>query len=514
MLPAVRALRSRADRAKEPGQSREASREHRHEPIKRPSRTRRTGESAGKTHRKPELSPRTSLLLISVLTLTAMLLPGLVAGKWQDHPAPKAAVPYLQAGAMAPGGGSQGSGSSGGGSGGPSGSPPGSGLPGAAHGAEGTAPGEAGQDAGRAPGDGGSRPPAASGDTGKAEADPAARAGTAAAAASPGAGGREAASSAGSPGNPYPASGLPDPVSQSPDSAAAPKGGASELDRTEVRVYLAKEKRVETVPLELYVRGVIAGEMPVDFELEALKAQAIAARTYIVRRLAMGSGGDMPVGNADVTDTTDHQVYVPLAALVKRWPEETRRENLTKLNEAVRQTRGQIVTYGGEPIEALFFSTSNGYTENSEDYWNRKVPYLRSVASPWDENLSPSYKETVTLSLAEFYRKLGASGSPRPAIRVLETTEGRRIKEIAVGSTRLSGREIREKLGLASSQFSWKIDGSSIHITTYGSGHGVGMSQWGADGMAREGASALRILAHYYSGTRVEKALKMPAVKS
>ena len=280
-------------------------------------------------------------------------------------------------------------------------------------------------------------------------------------------------------------------------------------------MYLTKEKRIEKVPLEIYIRGVLAGEMPINFEPEALKAQAIAARTYIVRRLASGDRSGLPVEGADVTDTTVHQVYVPLDRLLNRWNDTEREENLAKLNRAIEETRGEIVTYEGNPIEALFFSTSNGYTENSEDYWNASLPYLRSVSSPWDRKISPEYKDTTAMPLTVFYQKLGLSGKTTAAsLRVLDTTEGRRIRELAAGSRTFSGREVREKLGLPSSQFTWKISGKQIEITTYGYGHGVGMSQWGADGMAKNGSTAYEILSHYYTGTQVVKATSLPKMST
>ncbi|PLT48393.1 Stage II sporulation protein D (SpoIID) [Paenibacillus pasadenensis] len=301
------------------------------------------------------------------------------------------------------------------------------------------------------------------------------------------------------------------PSSASANAAPAELPPLGELDRMLVRVYLTEEKRVEKVPMELYVRGVLAGEMPIGFEPEALKAQAIAARTYIVKRLAAKDRSGVPGGAADVTDTTAHQVYVPLAELQKRWSGEERERNLAKLNAAVQQTRGQIVTYEGKPIEALFFSTSNGYTENSEDYWDASLPYLRSVASPWDKTISPEYKETTTMSLAAFWRKLGVSSKAGArSLRVLDTTDGRRIRKLAAGGQVLTGREVREKLGLPSTQFTWKVEGGDIEITTYGYGHGVGMSQWGADGMAKAGRSAYQILSHYYTGTEVVRTASLP----
>ncbi|MNZ63742.1 Amidase enhancer precursor [compost metagenome] len=284
-----------------------------------------------------------------------------------------------------------------------------------------------------------------------------------------------------------------------------------DYDQPDVHVYLTKEKRIEKVPLEVYVRGVLAAEMPVEFELEALKAQAIAARTFIVRRLLKGDREGVPVQGADVIDTALHQVYISERKLSELWNEDVRPAKLNKLNEAVNQTKGLIITYEGEPIQAAFFSTSNGYTENSEDYWQQELPYLRSVESPWDEEISPKYKETVVMKVSEFYRKLGLKNkdSSSSAIRIVEKTDGKRIGKIAIDGSVFTGREVREKLGLASSQFSWSFKDDSIFITTYGYGHGVGMSQWGANGMAKEGAAAADILNHYYSSTVVEQASKL-----
>ncbi|CAM4475744.1 stage II sporulation protein D [Paenibacillus endophyticus] len=288
----------------------------------------------------------------------------------------------------------------------------------------------------------------------------------------------------------------------------------STLDGLVVHVYLAKEKRVENVPLETYVRGVVAAEMPIEFELEALKAQAIAARTYIMRRMVHGDNSGVPAKGADVTDTTDHQVYVSLAELAQKWPEADLKKHMQKLNSVIAQTRGKVITYKGDPIDAAFFSTSNGYTENSEDYWNQEIPYLRSVASPWDETISPRYKETVNLTLDDFFRKLGISkkSSAKSDIRIVEKTAGKRISKIVIGGTTFTGREVREKLGLASSQFTWRMEDGSIAITTYGYGHGVGMSQWGANGMAKAGASDDEIVAHYYSSVQVEQVTKFSEI--
>ncbi|MBC8079567.1 MAG: stage II sporulation protein D [Gorillibacterium sp.] len=275
-----------------------------------------------------------------------------------------------------------------------------------------------------------------------------------------------------------------------------------------VPVYLSKEKKVDRVPLEEYVLGVLAAEMPTDFELEALKAQALAARTYIVRRYKDQDFGGVPNKEAWVTDTVSHQAYLSLEQMKRQWGPKVYEAKLAKLTRAVNETAGRILTYRDEPINAVFFSVGNGYTENAEDYWSVEEPYLKSVSSPWD-TLAPGYKQTITLTKKQFVQKLGLYGKVSGAdaaasMRVGEWTEGKRIKRVRIGGTWFTGREVREKLGLRSSYFTWKARGSSLEITTYGNGHGVGMSQWGANGMAAQGKTAEEIVAYYYQGIQIE----------
>lgn len=336
---------------------------------------------------------------------------------------------------------------------------------------------------------------------------------------------------------------------------------AADPEQSPVRVYLTHTGEVETLPLEEYVTGVLAAEMPADFELAALKAQAIAARTFIARRLAAGDTSGVPGGVADVNDTVSHQAYVSSSAL-EEWKTSGRGKQLKRLQQAVDQTRGIIMTYQGQPITASFFSSSGGYTENSEDYWSSAVPYLRSVSSPWELGLNPKNIVTEQISLKEVFAKLGQQAPALPAIgandgsgkgtgtgkgigadkeigagkrassgnglgtetgagkstlgsseqaastgtpaaklfKVLSVTAGGRVKDIRIGDNTYSGREVREKLDLRSSQFTIELDGSKVKITTYGSGHGVGMSQWGANGMAKRGYTTTQILRHYYTG--------------
>jgi stage II sporulation protein D len=290
------------------------------------------------------------------------------------------------------------------------------------------------------------------------------------------------------------------------------RSGGESLDvekPLKVTVYLTDEKRVEEVPLEQYIRGVLAAEMPIEFELEALKAQAIAARTYIIKRYVEKDYSNVPVAGALVTDSVSHQAYLTDEKIKRKWSKSPDREaNLKKLEQAVEETKGLVITYSGQPILATFFSTSNGYTENSEDYWTLKLPYLRSVESPGEDKLSPKFKTTQTYSIDEVANKLEVDATPVSGnlpMRVIERSDGHRIMRIQVGDKILSGREVRERLGLASTQFTWRSIGDAIEFTIYGSGHGVGMSQWGAEEMAKEGKGAQEILTHYYKGVSIEK---------
>ncbi|QYK64414.1 stage II sporulation protein D [Paenibacillus sp. S25] len=302
-----------------------------------------------------------------------------------------------------------------------------------------------------------------------------------------------------------------------PAVPAAPTRSVPVAAEPDVRVYVTSTGRTETLPLEQYIVGVVAAEMPPSFEGEALKAQAIAARTFIARRLLADDTSGAPAG-ADVTDTVKHQAYISKAKLTREWGHSGKSAELAKIQQAVRDTKDTIMVYEGKPITASFFSTSNGYTENSEDVWAKAVPYLRSVSSPWDKQLAPRYTETVTLSRQSVFDRLGLSrtaiaastgGGRMPEIRILSKTEGHRIKKIEVGGSIFTGPEIRNKLGLRSAEFTWKAEGDLIAITTYGYGHGVGMSQWGANGMAKEGHTATQILLHYYTGISFAQASRI-----
>lgn len=284
---------------------------------------------------------------------------------------------------------------------------------------------------------------------------------------------------------------------------------ADSTSGVDVAVYRSTKKVIENVPLEDYLVGVVAAEMPADFEEEALKAQALAARTYIVNRLMSKDTLGVPKG-AQVTDTQLNQVFMNDAEMQQEWGKDYTWKK-QKVLEAVRSTSGKILTYDGKPIDALFFSTGNGYTENSEDYWGGNIPYLRSVSSPWDKK-SPKFTNQKVMTVKEFETKLGVKiGSTSTIGKIVERTAGKRVGKVEFSGKALTGKDIREKLDLRSSDFAWERKDDNIVITTKGFGHGVGMSQYGANGMAEEGSDYQEIVKHYYKGVEITSAEPMMA---
>lgn len=270
-----------------------------------------------------------------------------------------------------------------------------------------------------------------------------------------------------------------------------------------VEVYRTKKNEIEKVPLEVYVSRVVASEMPAEFEVEALKAQALAARTYIVQHLIRSHDEEIP-GGAHVSDTIQHQVYKNDEQLRKIW-EKDYDWKISKIEQAVFETKGEILTYDEKPIMAAFFSTSNGFTENSEDYWENAFPYLRSVESPWDEN-SPKYLDQKVFTEKQMEKLLGIEITNNESLfSNVVKTDGDRISKVKIGDKTFTGREIREALDLKSSDFSIKQKNNHIIFTTRGYGHGVGMSQYGANGMAQEGKTYEEIVAHFYNGIAIKQ---------
>ncbi|GAE36836.1 stage II sporulation protein D [Halalkalibacter akibai] len=291
-------------------------------------------------------------------------------------------------------------------------------------------------------------------------------------------------------------------ISQNQSEITVPSIDYDPSEDIAVAVFRTSLDSVETVPLEEYVMGVVSSEMPVAFELEALKAQAVAARTFILKLMLSPNTTKVPQG-AIATDTVTHQVYRNMPELRELWGNDYE-GRISKVMEAVLSTKGEILTYDGEPITASFFSTSNGYTENSEDYWKEEISYLRSVESPWD-GVSPRFNGKKEVSIEEFEKKLSVSlPSDGTVGTIVERTKGGRVAKVNINGVELSGRDIRELLDLDSSDFSWQRIGGTVVFETRGLGHGIGMSQYGAEGMAKEGSTYEDILNHYYHGTTID----------
>jgi stage II sporulation protein D len=266
-----------------------------------------------------------------------------------------------------------------------------------------------------------------------------------------------------------------------------------------VRVKREKSNKIETVELENYVVGVLAGEMPISFHIEALKAQAVAARSYVLKRVESNIDNDY-----DVVDSVTNQVYLDDNYLRERWKDKYN-ENISKLRRAVNETSLQYIAYNGTIADALFFSTSNGFTENSEEIFSFETPYLRSVASIWDKETSPVFNDQKTYKETEFYDLLGLPKSNELKIEILGQSSTGRILKLKINGTEMKGSDVTKKLNLRSNDFEMIEQDTNITIKTNGYGHGVGMSQYGALGMANEGYLYDEILKYYYKGISIEK---------
>lgn len=249
----------------------------------------------------------------------------------------------------------------------------------------------------------------------------------------------------------------------------------------EISISITFAESNEAMPLESYLVGVLAGEMPASFELEALKAQAIAARTYAIHQTNYGAN--------PILQTTAHQVY----------KEELDPKYEKKLKQAVKETENQILTYNGRPITAMFHAASNGQTETSENFSGTQVDYLVAVSSPEE------HTDIETFTLAQVNQALqGSFTLTQIAQAKITRNSTNRVETITIGKRSWSGREFRELLKLKSTDFTITAD-SAVYIRTKGYGHGVGMSQHGAEALATQGKSAEEIVGHYYPNTKLEQ---------
>lgn len=261
------------------------------------------------------------------------------------------------------------------------------------------------------------------------------------------------------------------------------------LEKTKYVYVNRKNNQTEKVELEKYVSLVVASEMPASFEIEALKAQAVAARTFVTSR------------NFIVDDSVNTQAYHNEIELKKLWGSEYENK-IKKIIKATEQSKGLIMTYDSKPIKALFFSHSGGKTNNSEDYYVAKLDYLKSVDSPWDLQLVKNKNESINFNKDELADQFNLDQVDN--ITIIKRYDSGYVQDIMIGDKKFTGKEVREKLKLKSSNFTVSQTFNKFTFTTIGYGHGVGMSQYGAQGMALEGSDFQQILKHYYQNIKIE----------
>ena len=267
---------------------------------------------------------------------------------------------------------------------------------------------------------------------------------------------------------------------------------------------------VEEVPIDTYLCNVVSAEMPADYELEALKAQAVVARTYTIYKAQ-----NPKHENADICDdSTCCQAWVSKEKRFERWEEQKRESNWLKIEKAVNETAGKIVTYNGKPINAFFHANSGGTTELPVNVWGGAgLPYLQVVETAGEEGYT-QYSSEVILNKEELIEKLKTKYSDiqidfnnNDDIKILGFTDGNRVKTVKFGNHELSGVETRTILGLKSTNFEITKENDNIKFSVKGYGHGVGMSQTGADTMAKQGSNYEDIIKHFYKDVEIKDAL-------
>lgn len=268
-----------------------------------------------------------------------------------------------------------------------------------------------------------------------------------------------------------------------------------------------KTGKTEQVNVDDYLCNVVSAEMPADYEVEALKAQAIVARTYTIYKVL-----NKKHDNADICDdSTCCQAWISKDDRLARWEESKRESNWQKICDCVNSTKGKVITYDNQPINAFFHSNSGGVTEVPVNVWGGTgYPYLQSVETSGEDAYTQYSSEVIFTQeelinkLKEKYDDISIDFSNDDDIKILEYTESSRVKTVKFGNHELSGVETRTLLGLRSTNFEIIKDGNNIKFSVKGYGHGVGMSQTGADSMAKQGSTAEEIIMHFYTGIEIK----------
>lgn len=252
----------------------------------------------------------------------------------------------------------------------------------------------------------------------------------------------------------------------------------------------------EKIPLEEYILGVVAAEMPITFHEEALKAQSIAARTYVLR--------ETDYGEKAISKTVQKQVYIGKDERKEKWGASFESYE-AKLEKVVKATAGEIIVYNDELITAMFFSTSNGLTESAKNYSGNVIPYLVSVPSKEEEQYSPKVNQQFEFTQKEWASTFGLKWSDQ-IIQTFQVTDtdSDRVESLQMNGKTWTGREVRTLLGLPSTDFDISFHTDRVVVETVGYGHGVGMSQYGAEVLANDSVGSKDILLHYYTGTKIK----------
>ena len=266
--------------------------------------------------------------------------------------------------------------------------------------------------------------------------------------------------------------------------------------------------QIEELPIDEYLYGVVSSEMPANYEVEALKAQAIVARTYTIYQI-MNNSGKHP--GADICDNSSCcQAWISKDERLSKWAPEEAESNWNKIVDAVNSTSGKIITYQNKPINAFFHSNSGGKTESSLNIWGGiDYPYLKSVETAGEEGYTQYSseakftKEELLNKLKEKYEDCEIDYSQENCIQILEYTTSGRVKTIKFGNKEIAGTEARTILGLRSTNFTFTISGDEIIFSVIGYGHGVGMSQTGADALAKSGSNCEEIIKHFYTDVEI-----------
>ena len=274
-----------------------------------------------------------------------------------------------------------------------------------------------------------------------------------------------------------------------------------------IKLLHKKTNEIEEVKIDDYLCNVVSAEMPADYELEALKAQAIVARTYTIYKVQ-----NKKHENADICDdSTCCQAWVSKENRLERWEETKREENWNKIQQCVNETKGKIITYNNQPINAFFHANSGGTTELPVNVWGGSgLPYLQVVQTVGEEGYT-QYSSEVDLTQEELINKLKTKYEDIQIdfnndedVKIIEHTDSNRVKTVKFGNHELSGVETRTLLGLKSTNFEIKKENNQIKFLVKGYGHGVGMSQTGANTMAKQGNNCEEIIKHFYVGIEIK----------